>query len=554
MRIPGRGWAIVCVAAGAAWARAASAHELDCDLGLALAVPDASGAPAMRGDLPDLAGPGPRTVLRVSAYPALVAFSATVRGLGTANDVATGVAPALPPFGALRSWSYGAALFPGMTLAPGTSVTHVDVVRVRSYDECVALAGAPRDAAVCPATADAALALAFDGGAAECRARLVCQPPRWETPQFGTPGNDFATGVAVDAAGRVRVGGFTDGQIAYTWGTNGGEQTFFAMLSAAGGLASLTGYANSARLRAFGLSGDAAGNTVQGGVYEDATTGSQTWFRNSAGIGTSSWGGPGSAAYAVAWDEQGDALVAGTSLPWQAGTSQASAWKIDPLTMQLRWVRTIDATATWEMARGVAPDGAGGAYVAGLSAPASSARHAALVARIDAAGDLLWVKRFGPPGTEALAASPAPDGGVYVAGMLASDATPALAQGFLDRYDEAGNRLFRRVFTTSTSEIAFAVATDGAGDAWVAGSTAGDLGGKSLGEHDVWVARIRPDGTSVWTTQFGTARDDQPAAIAVDDLGQAFVAGSTQGAFPGAASAGGWDAFVVRLGPDGTVR
>ena len=64
------------------------------------------------------------------------------------------------------------------------------------------------------------------------------------------------------------------------------------------------------------------------------------------------------------------------------------------------------------------------------------------------------------------------------------------------------------------------VAADGGG-LTVLGSTDGEFGGSggTLGIDDLFVRRYDRDGDKLWTRQFGTAKDEDPGAIAADDGG-----------------------------------
>ncbi|MCG8454723.1 MAG: hypothetical protein MI919_00470 [Holophagales bacterium] len=81
--------------------------------------------------------------------------------------------------------------------------------------------------------------------------------------------------------------------------------------------------------------------------------------------------------------------------------------------------------------------------------------------------------------------------------------------------------------------------------------------------EDVFVAKISPDGTElVYLTFFGGLSRDSGTAIAVDDMGRAWVTGSTRSTdFPQVAAGyqpdfggGTWDAFVALLNPDGNLE
>ena len=105
-----------------------------------------------------------------------------------------------------------------------------------------------------------------------------------------------------------------------------------------------------------------------------------------------------------------------------------------------------------------------------------------------------------------------------------------------------------RQFGTSSFDVAYAVAVDGSG-VYVAGRTDGTLPGEmSAGGDDAFLRKYGAEGTEAWTRQFGTSADDSARGVAVDGTG-VIIAGSTPGTLPGQASAGGNDAFVVKIGP-----
>ena len=106
-----------------------------------------------------------------------------------------------------------------------------------------------------------------------------------------------------------------------------------------------------------------------------------------------------------------------------------------------------------------------------------------------------------------------------------------------------------------------AITTDSAGNAYVTGSRLIPLAPpESLA--DVFVAKLDATGNIVFTTTFGGKGSDQSNAIAVDPMGNIWVAGSTSSenfplrdALQGSQGSGnpGGTGFLVKLAPDGTV-
>lgn len=112
----------------------------------------------------------------------------------------------------------------------------------------------------------------------------------------------------------------------------------------------------------------------------------------------------------------------------------------------------------------------------------------------------------------------------------------------------------------STKDIAVSgISVDQTGSAYVVGSSAP----AGTGARDVYIAKLNPEGTAlVYSTTIGGTRYDLAYDVAVDDAGSAFVTGetassdfpTTAGAFQPAfasSSPGDADAFVLRLAPDG---
>jgi DNA-binding beta-propeller fold protein YncE len=92
-----------------------------------------------------------------------------------------------------------------------------------------------------------------------------------------------------------------------------------------------------------------------------------------------------------------------------------------------------------------------------------------------------------------------------------------------------------------------AVAVDAAGNLYVAGGSG----------PDVWVLKLDPAGNLLWQADIGGSQDEEATSIAVDTAGQAWVAGWTESPdFPvhgGRLHAGGRDAFLVRLTSGGAI-
>src|SRR5262249_11497377 len=114
----------------------------------------------------------------------------------------------------------------------------------------------------------------------------------------------------------------------------------------------------------------------------------------------------------------------------------------------------------------------------------------------------------------------------------------------------------------------YGIAVDSTGNVYVAGITQSPdfptVAGQqpqNAGDYDVFVSKIRPNGTLPYSTYLGGAAYDGATAIAIDGSGNAYVAGQTASAnFPVTAAAaqaqfGGGisDAFVAKLSATGAL-
>jgi uncharacterized protein (TIGR03437 family) len=140
---------------------------------------------------------------------------------------------------------------------------------------------------------------------------------------------------------------------------------------------------------------------------------------------------------------------------------------------------------------------------------------------------------------------------------------------------------FSAVLGGSGQDYAAAVASDAAGNTYVAGLTYspdfpvtagafqtklagnGSLANPNAIASDAFVAKFAPDGTLLWSTFLGGSADDFATAVGVDAAGNVLVTGWTRSSdFPvfnavqatlnNGAGPYGWDAFVTKLDPTGS--
>jgi hypothetical protein len=78
-------------------------------------------------------------------------------------------------------------------------------------------------------------------------------------------------------------------------------------------------------------------------------------------------------------------------------------------------------------------------------------------------------------------------------------------------------------------EIGFGITSDQQGNVYVVGGTSGDIGGANQGNRDVWFAKYDASGNEIWRKQFGSTSFDFAFGIAVDEKGNIYLTGATEG-------------------------
>ncbi len=189
----------------------------------------------------------------------------------------------------------------------------------------------------------------------------------------------------------------------------------------------------------------------------------------------------------------------------------------------------------------------------------------AFVAKVDPTGTRLLYLTYltGDRADSINVIQPAADGSVWVAGSTSSPNFPVTSGqqqtsggGFLTRLSADGSRLLlsRRLPAAASSLV-----RDRSDNITVAGTT---TAGAAVGTTNAWIMKFDGNANPRWEMQFGGASDETANAVAVDDAGNVYVAGSTssrgaQGSFP--TTPGAYvhpgarnDGFVVKISADGS--
>ena len=106
----------------------------------------------------------------------------------------------------------------------------------------------------------------------------------------------------------------------------------------------------------------------------------------------------------------------------------------------------------------------------------------------------------------------------------------------------------------ANSDSCLSIAVDQLNNVYCAGKTDGFLGGNKVGQSDAFVLKLNSAGELQWVKQFGTVQEDFADQLVILPGGDIVVAGNTESELvPGEGSSNFFDVFVARLSPDGTI-
>jgi hypothetical protein len=186
------------------------------------------------------------------------------------------------------------------------------------------------------------------------------------------------------------------------------------------------------------------------------------------------------------------------------------------------------------------------------------------LAKLDAAGGHVWSKRYGDASDQtATSVAMDPSGAVVFTGTykdadLGGGPLPGVGSIFLAKVDAAGNHLWSKKFGDLGNQGGTGVAVDFGGNVLLTGYLQGsaDFGGgplPSAGKDDIFVAKFSAGGAHVWSKRFGDTDDQQGRAVTADGSGNVILAANVRGSVDfgtGALPDGGSvDLAVARLSP-----
>lgn len=146
--------------------------------------------------------------------------------------------------------------------------------------------------------------------------------------------------------------------------------------------------------------------------------------------------------------------------------------------------------------------------------------------------------------------------GGYIGDVLPGQVSRGRTDGFIRKYDSALNEIWTRQFGTDNNDSVRDIAVSTSGNVYAVGDTIGEFEGfnSEYFGADAFLTAYGPDGTELWTRQFGTERGTVAETVDVDSSENVYVAGYTQGSLPGFSNPGGPSIGAVRDWNDAFVR
>ena len=225
---------------------------------------------------------------------------------------------------------------------------------------------------------------------------------------------------------------------------------------------------------------------------------------------------------------------------------------------QISWV-TQAGTSQDEHIYDFATDSLGNSYLAGFTwgnlGGLNAGDNDAFVTKYGLEGALVWTAQLGTSSYDrAHAVATNTAGDVYIAGISQGDLLGEdedVQDAFLIKHDSFGNQLWAREVGSPTYDFLNAVAVDATGNVYVAGERRESAIG---GSDDVLLVKLSSAGSVLWTEVLGQEhRDDEATSVVVDRSGNITIAGFTNGDL-GGTSIGGGDILVSQFDPSGNVR
>ncbi|MCC5615246.1 SBBP repeat-containing protein [Nostoc sp. CHAB 5836] len=358
--------------------------------------------------------------------------------------------------------------------------------------------------------------------------------------QLGTTGLDLSLAASKDSAGNIYISGSTTGPL---FGTNQGfTDAWIAKYDSNGNQVWGRQFGSSGDESNFAMVADKDGNTylaggTSGNLFGTKQTEADVWVAKYDTNGNQVWGrqftagGFSSGAFSIDLDPAGNVYLSGIAIKNNTRTDifnfavQDDSWvsKFDTNGNQ-QWITPIkdpsatfpfDITPFFDESYDLAVDKDGNSiavgWTQGLVRESDPSRqllkYDVWVSKVNTAGQVQWVQQLGS--------------------------------------------------TNQGLDFAWGVDTDSQGNIYVTGWTTGDIGTqvgtRGIGDRDIWISKLRPDGSQVWAKQFGSPDDDGMflSDVEIDQQDNIFLIGHSNGKLGKGQKDESYNTWVARFDTDG---
>ena len=209
------------------------------------------------------------------------------------------------------------------------------------------------------------------------------------------------------------------------------------------------------------------------------------------------------------------------------------------------WVKTVDSASF------ITSDSNGDLFVAG------NFNSNCFISKYSNDGSLLWYKEFGSPDYDLVySITTDNDNNILITGATSGIISGDINYGgwtdaYILKYNANGILTWAKQFGTSGLELGLSINVDTNNNIFVIGQIYGTFDGEiRIGQTDAFIAKYSNTGMLEWNRQFGTSDWDYIEGSTIDNNGNIFVTGYTDGTFDGELNSGE-SAFVTKHSNDG---
>ncbi|MBN4051482.1 hypothetical protein JYU16_01575, partial [bacterium AH-315-M05] len=268
------------------------------------------------------------------------------------------------------------------------------------------------------------------------------------------------------------------------------------------------------------------------------------------------FGGTGSdIGRSVQQTSDGGYIIAGYTYSYGSGFPDADVYLIKTdISGNMLWSKLYSGPDA-DMGYSVKQTGDGGYIIAGRTVSYGAGGFGSpddfYLIKTDANGDTLWTKTYGgTKGERAYSVQQTSDGGYIVTGATGTFASDINDDDvYLIKTDANGDTLWTRVFGGVEYDYGYSVQQTSDGGYLVAGLTRSFGVGGTCGSFicsDVYLIKVDPAGTTLWTKTYGGTGDDEGRSVQETVDGAYIIAG-----YRDSSAAGGDEVYLIKTMPNG---